>query len=114
MIIDNIGILSSVYRYATAAVIGGGFGKGIHNILEAACWGLPVLFGPNHKRFREASQMLEKEAAFCFRDYYEFRNILDTLMNDNGTCRRASGAASEYVNSGSGATEKVVADTFIA
>ncbi len=112
LIIDNIGILSSVYRYASVAVIGGGFGKGIHNILEAACWGLPVLFGPNHKRFREANQMLEKKAAFCFSDYYEFRDILDNLMNDKKACMHASDAASEYVTSGTGATEKIVSETF--
>ena len=58
MIIDNIGMLSSAYRYAYIAEVGGGFGRGIHNILEPACWGIPVLFGPNHKKFREAVDLI--------------------------------------------------------
>jgi len=64
LIIDNIGILSSAYRYGDIAVIGGGFGKGIHNVLEPASWGLPVLFGPVHLKFREALELIAEGGAF--------------------------------------------------
>ena len=60
LIIDNIGMLSSAYKYAYIAAIGGGFGKGIHNILEPACWGIPVMFGPNHEKFREAVDLINE------------------------------------------------------
>ncbi len=63
LIIDNIGMLSSAYRYAYIAAIGGGFGKGIHNILEPACWGIPVVFGPRHENFREAVDLLNAGGA---------------------------------------------------
>ena len=66
LIIDNIGMLSSAYRYAYIAAIGGGFGKGIHNILEPACWGIPVVFGPNHKKFREAVDLINERGAMTF------------------------------------------------
>jgi 3-deoxy-D-manno-octulosonic-acid transferase len=69
LIIDNIGMLSSSYRYAYIAEIGGGFGKGIHNILEPACWGIPVLFGPKHENFKEAVDLLNSGGAKSFRNY---------------------------------------------
>ncbi|MBA4323464.1 MAG: 3-deoxy-D-manno-octulosonic acid transferase, partial [Odoribacter sp.] len=65
LIIDNIGTLSSAYRYADIAAVGGGFGKGIHNILEPACWGTPVLFGPNYNGFKEAADLISSGGAFC-------------------------------------------------
>ena len=79
LIIDNIGMLSSVYRYGSIAAIGGGFGKGIHNILEPACWGIPVLFGPNHQKFQEALELLSLKGAFTFNNYEEFSGIVDSL-----------------------------------
>ena len=66
LLIDNIGMLSSAYRYAHIAAIGGGFGKGIHNILEAACWGVPVMFGPRHEKFREAVELIKEKGAMTF------------------------------------------------
>ena len=69
LIIDNIGMLSSLYKYAFVAAIGGGFGKGIHNILEAATWSIPVVFGPNYKKFNEAVELIETEGARSFSDY---------------------------------------------
>ena len=112
LIIDNIGILSSAYRYGSLAVIGGGFGKGIHNILEAACWGIPVLFGPNHSRFREALDLLDRKAAFCFRDYGEFKALLEALLHDNKLLESASRAAENYIRSNIGATGKIIELTF--
>ena len=112
MIIDNIGILSSVYRYAVVAVIGGGFGKGIHNILEAACWGLPVLFGPNYEKFREAVDMLKLKAAYSFKDYNKFSDLLDSLLDNSEVYSDASREASKYVEANAGATQKIVTEAF--
>jgi 3-deoxy-D-manno-octulosonic-acid transferase len=108
LIIDNIGILSSAYRYAYIAAIGGGFGNGIHNILEPACWGIPVLFGPNHGKFKEAADLISEKGAFTFKNYNEFEEILDKLLRDKGTYEKASMAASAYVKNNTGATEKIL------
>lgn len=108
LIIDNIGLLSSAYRYADIAVVGGGFGKGIHNILEPACWGLPVLFGPNHLKFREAVELLQEGGAFSFSDYDEFRDIIDKLLSDRELYRRAAEIAKKYILSNRGATDMIV------
>ena len=67
LIIDNIGMLSSAYKYASIAAIGGGFGKGIHNILEPACWKIPVIFGPKYEKFREAVELIRSGRGFFFR-----------------------------------------------
>ncbi len=76
LIIDNIGMLSSAYKYASVAAIGGGFGKGIHNILEPACWKIPVIFGPNHQKFREAVDLIDLKGAMSFDSYETFSEIL--------------------------------------
>jgi 3-deoxy-D-manno-octulosonic-acid transferase len=107
LIIDNIGMLSSVYRYGTIAEIGGGFGKGIHNILEPACWGLPVLFGPNHTIFLEAKEMLERGGAFTFSNYEEFCSIMESLEQDNEKYSHASNTARNYITENTGATATV-------
>jgi 3-deoxy-D-manno-octulosonic-acid transferase len=109
LIIDNIGILSSAYKYAYIAAIGGGFGNGIHNILEPACWGIPVLFGPNHGKFKEAADLISDKGAFAFKNYNEFEEILDTLLHDKDTYEMASLAASAYIKNNTGATEKILA-----
>ena len=72
LIIDNIGMLSSAYRYAYIAAIGGGFGKGIHNILEPACWKIPVIFGPKYEKFREAVELIKEKGAISFNSYERF------------------------------------------
>ncbi len=108
LIIDNIGILSSAYRYGRIAIIGGGFGRGIHNILEPASWGLPVLFGPNHSKFREAKELLSSGGAFTFSDNRQFTEILDNLLNNDKALEEASKSATEYVKSNLGATVNVV------
>jgi 3-deoxy-D-manno-octulosonic-acid transferase len=109
LIIDNIGMLSSIYRYASVAAVGGGFGKGIHNILEPACWGIPVLFGPEHLKFREATELLEKGGSFCFRNYEDFERIFEKLSSDKELYETASETAKNYILNNIGATEKIVA-----
>lgn len=108
MIIDNIGMLSSAYRYADIAAVGGGFGKGIHNVLEAACWGIPVLFGPNHGKFREALMMKAEGAAKSFSSYGDFEAAVDTWLSDEKTYRNAADSAREYVRKNSGATAAII------
>jgi 3-deoxy-D-manno-octulosonic-acid transferase len=107
LIIDNIGLLSSAYRYADIAAVGGGFGKGIHNVLEPACWGLPVLFGPNHGKFREAVDLLGNGGAFTYSDYNSFRDILDNLLSDDNLHARASNVSARYIEDNKGATSKI-------
>ena len=108
MIIDNIGILSSVYRYAYIAEVGGGFGKGIHNILEAACWSIPVLFGPNHLNFREATDLIQREGANSFRDFNQFQQIIENWLDDESEYKKAASAAIKYVTENSGATHQIL------
>jgi 3-deoxy-D-manno-octulosonic-acid transferase len=112
MIIDNIGMLSSVYRYAGIAAIGGGFGKGIHNILEAACWGIPVLFGPNHGRFREAGDLISRGGACSFNNYETFSAAVEKYSADKAVIERAGEACASYISENKGATDKVFKTIF--
>jgi 3-deoxy-D-manno-octulosonic-acid transferase len=108
MIMDNIGMLSSAYSYAYIAAIGGGFGKGIHNILEPACWGIPVVFGPNFEKFREAVDLKNRGGAETFSTLAEFKKILD-LWIDNEECYAACAAeAAKYVKENTGATGIII------
>jgi 3-deoxy-D-manno-octulosonic-acid transferase len=108
LIIDNIGMLSSLYQYGTLAFIGGGFGKGIHNILEAATFGLPVVFGPNYQKFNEAKELIQKGGAFSITTADEFKKAI-VLLSDTDALTEASIVAKRYVESNAGATEKIVA-----
>jgi 3-deoxy-D-manno-octulosonic-acid transferase len=108
LIIDNIGMLSSAYRYAHIAEVGGGFGKGIHNVLEAACWGIPVLFGPGHRKFREAVTLLETGGAGTFNNYNEFETILDRWSGDENLYKKAADSAGQFVINHSGATARII------
>jgi len=108
LIIDNVGMLSSAYRYAYIAAVGGGFGKGIHNILEPACWGVPVIFGPNHQKFREALQLLSLGGAKSFKNYNDFVSILDGLLADEKFYGITAEAAGKYVRENTGATQKII------
>ncbi len=108
LIMDNMGMLSSAYRYAHIAAIGGGFGKGIHNVLEPACWGIPVLFGPNHGKFREAVDLINAGGARSFTSYDEFKTITDEWLNSDITYKKSSETASEYVKEHIGATELII------
>ena len=104
LIIDNIGMLSSAYRYAYISAIGGGFGKGIHNILEPACWGIPVIFGPNHKNFREAVELKVSGGAKSFVTYDDFEMIMTEWLSDRNLYAASAEVARNYVKNNIGAT----------
>ncbi|HLN20287.1 MAG TPA: glycosyltransferase N-terminal domain-containing protein [Bacteroidales bacterium] len=108
MIIDNIGMLSSAYRYAHIAIVGGGFGKGIHNILEPACWGIPVLFGPRHEKFREAIELLKVNGGITFNSFESFKAAIDKLLSDEAFYLKSGNEASSYVNNNKGATNIIL------
>lgn len=111
LIIDNIGMLSSIYRYARVAYIGGGFGKGIHNTLEAAVYNIPVIFGPNHKKFQEALDLLKAGAGFSIENYQQFAEITTNLFESDIKFETASKAAKEIISKNLGATEKIIRAT---
>lgn len=104
LIIDSIGMLSQLYRYASIAYIGGGFGVGIHNTLEAAAYGAPVFFGPNYKRFREAREMIEAGAAFSIQDAAQFSTGVISLLSDEAQLKMVAAKAGLYVAQRTGAT----------
>ncbi len=108
LIIDTIGHLSAIYRYGEIAYIGGGFGRGIHNILEAATYGLPVVFGPNHHKFLEAQNLIDKKAAFPISGYNDLKEIFDRLLFSDEQLSRCSGYAKSYIESKLGATDRIV------
>jgi 3-deoxy-D-manno-octulosonic-acid transferase len=108
MIIDNIGMLSSAYRYASVAGVGGGFGKGIHNILEPACWNIPVIFGPNYGKFREAVELIEAGGAKSFENYDDFKAILDEWLTDEEAYSLSADIAGKYVRDNTGATDIIL------
>lgn len=108
LLIDNVGMLNTLYRYGTLAYIGGGFGKGIHNTLEPAAWGLPVLFGPKHEWFEEARQMLRRGGAFALRQKDDLLHILQSLENEAFE-QNAVQAIKNYLQESQGATERVMA-----
>jgi len=108
ILVDTIGFLSSLYRYGDIALIGGGFGKGIHNILEAATFGMPVVFGPNYEHFREAVEMIAEGAAFSVIDYQSFSYILEKLLSDKAYLSETASKAREYVAGNTGATDRIV------
>ena len=109
LIIDCFGLLSSMYRYGDVAYVGGGFGVGIHNTLEAAVWQMPVIFGPNNKKFQEAQGLLRSGGGFEIQNYESFAGLMNSLMNDHDILSQAGEKAGAYVESLSGATDKVLA-----
>ncbi|MBP5687232.1 MAG: 3-deoxy-D-manno-octulosonic acid transferase, partial [Muribaculaceae bacterium] len=104
MIIDCFGILSSLYRYSTIAYVGGGFGTGIHNVPEAAVYGIPVIFGPKHEKFREAVELNECGGGFAISNAQQCHQILDKLLSDKKALNAAGTAASDYIKTHTGAT----------
>lgn len=108
LIVDTVGLLSRLYRYATACYVGGGFGKGIHNTLEAAVYGKPVAFGPNYKRFREAEALLQTGGGLAVRNTDDLIASTKSFANDNAAYLTASDAAARLVGQGSGATVGIV------
>lgn len=108
LIIDCFGLLSSMYHYGDVAYVGGGFGVGIHNTLEAAVWDMPVIFGPNNKKFQEAQGLLKSGGGFEINTYEDFEGLMQSLMNDAEFLRQAGEKAGAFVASLSGATGKVL------
>lgn len=109
LIIDNIGMLSRLYYYATVTYVGGGFGDdGLHNILEAAVYGRPVIFGPEYDKNFEAEEMLESSGAISIKNAIELEKIVDELLKDNEELRIRSEAAKNYVYKNAGATDKII------
>ncbi len=108
LIVDRIGLLSKIYQYATVAYIGGGFGKGIHNTLEAAVWGVPLVFGPNYSRFAEACGLISCEAAFSVKNKADFIQKTTTLLGNETTRVMAAKSAHNYVLAHSGATAAII------
>ncbi len=112
LIIDTIGMLSFIYQYADIAYVGGGFGKGIHNILEAATFGIPILFGPNHKKFKEAIDLIEKGGAFSISNEKNIELIVDKFFytENNNEYSISSSKTKGYVDKMSGATTIIIKD----
>lgn len=108
MIVDCYGLLSSIYGYGEIAYVGGGFGVGIHNVLEAAVYGIPVLFGPNNQRFREACGLLETGGGFEVHDYADFSALLDRMLADSNYLRQCGEKAGRYVADNTGATDVIL------
>ncbi len=109
LIIDNIGMLSRLYRYAFITYVGGGFTKdGVHNVLEAAVYGKPVVFGNNYKKYKEAADLVKIGGALSISDSEELFNTLTTLLNDQNDYRLRCSASKHYVQENRGATEKVL------
>ncbi len=111
MIIDCFGLLSSIYHYGEVAYVGGGFGVGIHNVLEAAVWNVPVFFGPNNKRFQEAQELLVSGGGFEVNDYDSFATTMQRFMTDAEWLKECGDKAGEYVKGKAGATEIVISGT---
>lgn len=108
LIIDCFGLLSSMYNYGDVAYIGGGFGVGIHNTLEAAVWNMPVIFGPNNKKFQEAQGLLKSGGGFEINTYEDFSGLMSSLMNDETFLKQAGDKAGAFVAHLAGATDKVL------
>lgn len=108
LIIDGFGLLSSIYRYADITYVGGGFGAGVHNTLEAAVYGLPVIFGPNYYKFKEIKELIAIGGGFPINNSTSFSETMDTLVNDKGKRLAAGEKAGIFVKNNAGATEKIL------
>lgn len=108
IIIDSIGLLSSIYRYGQIAYIGGGFGVGIHNVLEAAVYSMPVIFGTNFKKFREAQQLIEQGGGYSISDYQSFRGLMDEFLEFDDILKTAGNNAGEFVASNTGVVKRII------
>ena len=105
LILDTVGLLSGAYSYATWSYIGGGFGVGIHNTLEAATFGLPIAFGPNYQKFKEARDMISLGAARSISTYEELKEWFSPLRDDEKHLKAVSQISKEYTSKHQGATE---------
>ena len=108
LIIDCFGLLSSIYHYGTVSYVGGGFGVGIHNVLEAAVWDIPVVFGPNNKHFQEAQGLMMAQGGFEINDYQSFRDLMMRFETEASFLQTSGKYAGAFVKSRAGATEKIM------
>lgn len=106
LIVNCFGKLSSIYRYGKVALVGGGFGVGIHNVPEAAVYGIPVLFGPNNQKFREAQALKACGGSFEYQDEASFAAIMDKFISSPEELQKAGEAAGNYINANAGAADK--------
>jgi 3-deoxy-D-manno-octulosonic-acid transferase len=113
LIIDCFGLLSSIYRYGDIAYVGGGFGVGIHNILEAAVYGIPVLFGPKHQKFREAKELIACRGGFAIANKHDFASRMNELQAYTQLILENGKSAKDYVVHNLGATHKIYEKIFI-
>lgn len=112
IVVDCFGKLASLYRYASVAYIGGGHGAGIHNINEAAVYGIPVVFGPNYHKFKEARDLIELKGAFCVNNAEDTADTLDHLLTDDTARSAAGNIAGRYIADNIGATDRIYSDIF--
>ena len=108
IIVDSFGLLSSIYRYGTIAYIGGGFGAGIHNTLEAAVYGIPVVFGPKYHKFKEARDLIAVGGGFSISSEQAFRSKMDELLTLPDKLSAAGDAAGRFVNGNAGSTDRIL------
>lgn len=108
LVVDRIGLLAGLYRYGDAAIIGGAWGKGLHNMLEAAAWGMPILFGPKHQKFPEAAESMEAGFGFECTDFDTFEKHLKMALGDPEARTEAAEKARLFVSKKAGATDAVV------
>ncbi|HKM94163.1 MAG TPA: glycosyltransferase N-terminal domain-containing protein [Prolixibacteraceae bacterium] len=112
LVVDCYGILTSLYQYGQIAVVGGGFGAGIHNVLEPATFGMPIIFGPNYERFREAIDLVNQNSAFPVNNIEEFNTVLYHLLANPSTTEKIATQAAQYVKNNVGATQKILDKVF--
>lgn len=112
IIVDSFGLLAGLYRKASLAYVGGGFGAGIHNINEAAAYSIPVVFGPRHQKFKEASDLIARGGAFTCSGDVTFAAAIDPLVSDSDKRRQAGKAAGKYIADSIGATQMIFDDLF--
>lgn len=105
LIIDCYGLLSSIYRYGEIAYVGGGFGVGIHNVPEAAVYGIPVIIGPNNKKFREAQALLEKGGCIEIHDEKTYSQAMDRLLTDEAFRRKSGQVCHDFIYNNAGASD---------
>lgn len=110
IIIDCFGLLSSIYHYGSVSYIGGGFGNGIHNVLEAAVWSVSVVFGPNNKHFQEAQGLLKVQGGYQIENYQEFAELMNRFDNNADFLAQSGKQAGLFVSSRAGATQKIIDD----
>ena len=112
IIIDCFGLLSSIYRYGRVAYVGGGFGAGIHNVPEAAVYSIPVIFGPNHKKFKEAKELIIAGGGFSISRSEDFELVMDRLLENKEFLSKAGIIAGQYIQNNSGASKKILKELY--